>query len=61
MIQTGKARGAGLIVCKDCLDVPWPTQFRPEIIQAALENSPEEMQVADILRTPPNPNEEGFP
>lgn len=61
--QTGKSGAAGLLVCtiNGCFDTPWPNEFRPEIIQAALENSPDEMQVADILRTPPNPMEETIP
>lgn len=53
--QTG-GKFAGLIVCREkCLDNTLVDQ-RQAIIQQVLENSPEEMQVADILRNPPEPD-----
>lgn len=56
VIQPGRGAYAGLPVCtlNGCLDDPFPVEFRDEIIQQALENSPEEMALADILKSPPS-------
>ena len=63
VIQPGKGRGAGLRVCiiNGCLDDPFPQQYREEMIKQALENTPDEMGIADILKTPPNPADEIIP
>jgi hypothetical protein len=63
VIQTGKSPAAGLRVCtlNGCFDDPFPNEYRDEIIKAALENSPDEMQVADILKSPPNSADEFIP
>lgn len=61
VIQPGIRHG-GIIVCiEKCADKPYPQEYRDEIIQQNLESTPEEMQVADILRTPPNPDNEIIP
>jgi hypothetical protein len=61
-LQTGPSHG-GIRVCtiNGCFDEPYPNEYRNEIIQSRLENSPDEMQLADILRTPPDPEDETIP
>jgi hypothetical protein len=55
VIQPGKGRGAGLPVCtiNGCLNETYPYEVRDDLIQLALENTPEEMEVAEILKSPP--------